>query len=302
MAAKKYILWTFLALVALAMLTGIAAVVLPSGWVDDKVMITIFIVGCYALGGLIVVVLGAMRGTDGRKQKHTLRLATTALAISLGLFIAGIWVGWRWDDYLLRPGAVALTLGIALVHRLIVRPLACDLTSFKLAKPTALTAGAITASIIAFAFINDGFGNYNELMGRILAITAIITAGTTIAAGALAFFAPKPGEDEQGTIASSIPIQIACPRCRATIDALSNKDSRCHTCKLKVRIEIQEPRCACGYLLYKLNTDHCPECGKPVPKSEQWEGNPDQLPDQLNESTVERWASDDQDQTPSSSA
>ncbi len=302
MNAKKYILWTFLACVVLAMLTGIAAVVLPRGWVDDKVMITIFIVGCYALGGLIVVVLGGMKGTDGRKQKYTLSLATTALFISLGLFITIIWIesmlNRQWEQLFWRSGAVSLTIGIAFVHRLIVRPLSCDLTSFKLAKPTALIAGAITACIIAFGFINDGFGNYDELVVRILAIAAIITAGTTIAAGALAFFAPKPGEDEQGTIASSIPIQISCPRCRATVDALSNKDSRCHICKLKVRIEIQEPRCACGYLLYKLNTDHCPECGKPVPKSEQWEGGSDQL----TEPTVERWASDDQDRTPSSSA
>ncbi len=293
MIAKKFILWTFLAFVILAMLTGIAAVVLPSGWVDDKVMITIFIVGCYALGGLVVVVLGGTKGTDGRKQRRTLHLATAALFISLGLFITGIWVGWRLDDYFLRPGAVALTLGIALVHRLMVRPLACDLTSFKLSKPTALTSGAITASITAFGFINDGFGNYDELMVRVLAIAAIITAGTTVFAGALAFFAPKPGDDEQGTFAGSIEIPISCPRCHTSIKAQSNKDARCPSCKLKVRIDIEEPRCACGYLLYQLNSDTCPECGKAVPESEQWGSA-------ASGSSAAQSASVDHDQTPSS--
>lgn len=271
---KKYILWTFLSFVALAMLTGIAAVVLPRGWVDDEVMITILIVGAYSLGGLIVVILGGNRGIDGRKQKLTLRIATTTIFISMVTFITIIWIepllNWKWENLFWRSGAVFLTVGIAFVHRLIINPLNCPLFSFKVSKRTALITGAITASIIAFGFINDGFGNFDELMVRILAISAIITAGTTIATGALAFFAPKPGEDEQGTLASSIPIDITCPRCKTTINAHTNKDSRCPTCKLHVRIEIKEPRCTCGYLLYQLQSDSCPECGKPIPTADQW--------------------------------
>ncbi|MBO6512949.1 MAG: hypothetical protein JJ974_03145 [Phycisphaerales bacterium] len=297
MVAKKYILWTFLSLVVLAMLTGIAAVVLPRGWVDDEVMITIFIVGAYSLGGLIVVVLGGNKGTDGRKQRWTLHIATATIALSMTLFITIIWIesilSWGWEQFFWKSGAVCLTIGIAFVHRLIVRPLSCALLSFRVAKRVALITGALTATIIVFAFINDGFGQYDELMVRILAISGILTAGTTIAAGALAFFAPKPGEDEEGTFASSIPIEIDCPRCQSHITARSNKESRCPTCRLQVRIEIKEPRCECGYLLYKLETDLCPECGKPIPESEQWGG-------ELNASTAAQSASDDPDQTPSS--
>jgi hypothetical protein len=292
MIHKKYILWTFLSFVALAMLAGIAAVVLPRGWVDDEIMITILIVGAYSLGGLIVVILGGIKGSSGRFQRWTLRISTTALVISMGLFITGIWVGWRYDQNFLKPGAVFLTVGIAFVHRLIISPLACPLLSFKVSKRTALITGATTAGIIAFGFINDGFGNFDQLMIRIMAISAIICAGTTIATGALAFFAPKPGEDEQGTLAPSIPIEIACPRCNTSITAHSNKDSRCPTCKLHVRIEIKEPRCTCGYLLYQLNADSCPECGKPIPTTEQWGSD-------LNESNAEQSASDDLSQTPS---
>jgi hypothetical protein len=267
---KKYILWTFLAFVALAMLTGIAAVILPRGWVDEEVMITILIVGAYSLGGLIVVILGGIKGSGGRTQRWTLRVSTAALVISMGLFITGIWVGWRWDQYFLKPGAVALSFGLTFVHRLVVCPLRCTLPVFRLCKLIALTTGAITGFIVCAAFITDGFGFYNEIMFRILAISAIVCAGTTIATGALAFFAPKPGDDEQGTLASSIPIDITCPRCNTTINAHSNKDSRCPTCKLHVRIEIKEPRCACGYLLYQLQSDSCPECGKPIPATDQW--------------------------------
>jgi len=288
---KRIILWTFLSCVALAMLTGIAAVVLPSGWVDDEVMITIILVGCYALGGLIVVVLGGTKGIDGRRQRWTLWISTTALLISLGLFIAGIWVGWRLDDQLFKWGAISITIGITFVHRLVVLPLKCNHFAFRINKLTALFTGALTGTLIAAAFLTQGFGSYDEIMFRILAISAIFTAGTTIAAGALAFFAPKPGEGEQSSYDTSFPVQIACPRCNTSIKAQANKDSRCHSCKLKVRVEIEEPRCTCGYLLYQLDSNTCPECGKAIPASEKWGG------DHTTESTAEQSASDDRDQT-----
>jgi|GEM_PF-1541694 len=290
MNLKKAVLYSFLFCVALAVLTGIAAVVLPRGWVDDEVMVTILLVGCYSLGGLIVVVLGGMKGIDGRRQRWTLAISTTALLASMGLFIAGIWVGWRWDDFFLRSGAVALTIGITFVHRLVVLPLKCNLISFRINKLTALFTGSLTGTLIATAFITEGFGMYDELMFRILAVSAIITAGSTIAAGALAFFAPKPGEDEQASFDTSLPVQITCPRCNTSLKAQSNKDSRCPSCKLKIRIEVKEPRCTCGYLLYQLNSKSCPECGKPIPTSEQWGS-------ESTESNAAQSASDDPAQT-----
>lgn len=227
-------------------------------------MITILLVGCYSLGGLIVVVLGGTKGIDGRKQRWTLRISTTTLLISLGLFITGIWVGWRFDDQFFKWGAVSITVGITFVHRLVVMPLKCNHFAFKANKLFALFTGALTGTLVSAAFITQGFGTYDELMFRILAISAILTAGTTIAAGTLAFFAPKPGEDEQSSYDTSLPVQITCPRCNNSIKAQSNKDSRCPSCKFKVRIEIKEPRCSCGYLLYQLESNTCPECGKSI--------------------------------------
>ncbi len=275
MIPKKYILWTFLTCVGLAMFTGIAAVILPNGWIEDEVMITIMIIGTYALGGLIVVVLGGVAGTDGRKQRWTFRLSTTALFLSMAIFITIIWIegmlSWDWEQVFWRSGAVSLTIGIALVHRILVTPLTSTLLSFRIAKRTALISASLTAALIAFGFINDGFGMWDDLMVRLLAISAIIGAGTTITAGALAFFATKPGEDEQASFDTSLPIDITCPRCNTSIKAQSNKDSRCPSCKLRVRIEVKEPRCTCGYLLYQLAATNCPECGKPIDQQDQWQ-------------------------------
>lgn len=270
MISKKHILWTFLTFVALAMITGIAAVVLPNGWIDDEVLITIFIVGAYSLGGILIL---------GAAPKHgqlfwTLRICAASLALSMSIFIAFVWLdsvlNYRWSPYFYKPGSIFLIIGCAAAHRLIIVPLKVPLLAFRIIKRTALISAMILVAIVTFGIIFDGFGSLDELFVRLMAIASIFVAGATIAAGAIAIFAPKPGEDEQGTLSASIPISLQCPRCDCTINAHSNKDARCPTCKLKVRIQIEEPRCLCGYLLYQLNTDTCPECGKPIPESEQW--------------------------------
>ena len=41
--------------------------------------------------------------------------------------------------------------------------------------------------------------------------------------------------------------------------------SACCKCGLKFSIEVEEEHCAkCGYSLYKVNSNTCPECGKAI--------------------------------------
>jgi hypothetical protein len=58
-------------------------------------------------------------------------------------------------------------------------------------------------------------------------------------------------------------LEICCPRC-TTRQVVAAGASKCGTCGLKFRIEIEEPRCAkCDYLLWQLPQRRCPECGTP---------------------------------------
>jgi len=297
MITKKHILWTFLSLVALAMLTGIAAVVLPSGWIDEKVLITIFIVGAYSLAGIVVVSIAPKHDTQLGKQRRTLQACTIGLALSMVLFITLLWfdswIGYQRDQYFWKPALIALVIGLAAAHRLMIVPLKNPLRSFQIVKRTTIIAASLMVALIIYGILFDGYGSFDEIAARLIAIAAIITAGSTIATGAIAIFAPKPGEDEQSSFDTSIPITLTCPRCAESIQAKSNKESRCQSCKLKVRVQIEEPRCTCGYLLYKLHSDTCPECGKPVPQSEQWGWQ------EFTESNAAQSASDDPSQTPS---
>ncbi|MCL2640156.1 MAG: hypothetical protein FWD53_04865 [Phycisphaerales bacterium] len=60
---------------------------------------------------------------------------------------------------------------------------------------------------------------------------------------------------------SSTTLYLQCPRCR-TFQDLSEGESACLSCKLKFKIEVEEPVCpTCGYNLHMLTSSRCPECG-----------------------------------------
>jgi hypothetical protein len=58
-------------------------------------------------------------------------------------------------------------------------------------------------------------------------------------------------------------LRMTCPRC-AHEQVLKVGPTRCAKCRLGLIIAITEPRCECGYLLYQLQSDVCPECGRAV--------------------------------------
>ena len=251
------------------MFAGVISMLVPTRFVDYRVMSTVTTLGAYALGGLIVV------GISG-KMRVTFRLCAGALLISMFIFVGMIWLeglfDWRWRDRILKMAAVSLFVGITLAHRLLVCPLSAPVFIAKVAKRSALIAAMLLCAIGSFGLLNEGFGKWDDLVERLAVIFAIVAAGSTFAAAALALFGPKPGDDEPGLLASSIPVSMTCPRCQAAVQAQSNRESRCSSCRLKIRIEVEEPRCGCGYLLYELESDVCPECGKGIAAEDRWRG------------------------------
>ncbi len=59
-------------------------------------------------------------------------------------------------------------------------------------------------------------------------------------------------------------ITVICPRCRRKTKVTLG-EGQCDACRLRIEINVEEPRCPeCGYLLYKLASDVCPECGTSI--------------------------------------
>jgi len=81
--------------------------------------------------------------------------------------------------------------------------------------------------------------------------------------------------------AESIPMRLVlrmtCPMCAAP-QVMSPGPSQCGACGQRLLIDIEEPRCECGYLLFRLTGDVCPECGRGVPAGVGWRNAGAQAP------------------------
>jgi len=99
----------------------------------------------------------------------------------------------------------------------------------------------------------------DDLIGMfVVAIVFLAIAGTIAVFILNKFFGIKV---KNPVTYSSTTLHLQCPRCR-TFQDLSEGESACLSCKLKFKIEVEEPVCPkCGYNLHMLTSPRCPECG-----------------------------------------
>jgi ribosomal protein L37E len=71
------------------------------------------------------------------------------------------------------------------------------------------------------------------------------------------------------TIPARIGLAMTCPRCGVE-QTFRVGAARCASCGFAMFIEFEEPRCECGYPLYQLEGQKCPECGRPIPPQMRW--------------------------------
>ena len=105
--------------------------------------------------------------------------------------------------------------------------------------------------------------------GRIIGASAVMVgAGSLAQPVMLRLAASKEGE---GAIRGRrARVSLGCPRCGAACALETNTDGACPACKLSIRVEVDEPRCSCGFLLYGLDSPACPECGAMIPEALRW--------------------------------
>ena len=112
-----------------------------------------------------------------------------------------------------------------------------------------------------------------QWVGRIVAASAVVIGAGTLAQPVLIRIAGTTPH-ESAIRGRRAKVALGCPRCDAPCELETNTDGKCSACQLSIRVEVDEPRCACGYLLFGLETASCPECGAAVPESAHWKGAP----------------------------
>ena len=108
---------------------------------------------------------------------------------------------------------------------------------------------------------------------RIVAASAVVIGAGTLAQPVLIRIAGAAPQ-ESAIRGRRAKVALGCPRCGTRCELETNTDAKCAACQLAIRVEVDEPRCACGYLLFGLETSTCPECGAAVPESLHWKGAP----------------------------
>lgn len=114
----------------------------------------------------------------------------------------------------------------------------------------------------------------NWMLGFTIAVTGMIVTVMAVLGTIIVPVAAHGRANRDNTAVESIErrlrIELECPKCRQPQEVPTGSP-RCRTCRAWLTVEVEEPRCACGYLLYQLSGDYCPECGASIPAELRWD-------------------------------
>lgn len=200
----------------------------------------------------------AVVGAAGALAAGLLRLVLGEAALASSL--AGI---------LLRAGAIAAAAGAATQAVMAMWGLELDALWVRGVRGFAVAAiAAIFLLVVCLALVallpEDELRRYGYIFVGV-AIFAVglggALASAIVASSARATMARRGRRGE--SIAESIRLECDCPRCGAARAAPTGV-SACPRCRFAIFVEIEEPRCACGYSLFALRGTTCPECGRAI--------------------------------------
>lgn len=267
MRLKTTILWTMISSLSAAALLGIIAIILPDlVGSDEEVLITTLLLGLYSLPALACsVVIG--RG----RLRIVMWVGVAAAPLAWMVWLPQIWAnpwswGRGWDELLVKTGFSLTFLALWAAHLGLLSMLRLNRASFHWTRLGTLALAALMVVIGTPAL----WAEYDEdLFNRLLAVLAILVGCGTLVTPILALLEVMQRKASHESIPMDVRVELKCPRCGAEQE-LQAGGARCSGCGLRIDVRIEEPRCACGYLLYHLSADQCPECGRPVTAEQAW--------------------------------
>ncbi len=240
------------------------AVVLPMTWrTNESVLITCLLVGAFSVPAFCCALVL-------RKQRLVplMWASVISLAIALALWLVLVWVNFdrTVEMWIIRSGIIANTIGVWGAHFGLLSLF--QLTgrySKHVRNATYFFASLLALFILAAVIIEPE----SEIYFRALLLLIIFTVCGTLITPTLTVIELVKSRASHGSVPSKVNIELTCPRCGSHQD-IKPGNARCRNCSLRINIELEEPRCTCGYLLYRLQGETCPECGKTIPEIDRW--------------------------------
>jgi hypothetical protein len=239
---------------------GLLAMIIQShsGRLADRALQTALSVALFSLTSL-----GCAIAWERDRWRVVAVIGIGCSVLSVPLYLLGIWVRWGWPHWeiIFRTMVIMATWCILLSH-LSLLALARSKRGWRWTlRWTRVCAVLLGLGISAMVIIDPSFPMADVYL-RLLGGLAILTAFGTVCVPILHKLGGIPAGDE--LVTTPLTLTITCPRCTQSQQVTAGR-SRCRGCGLKFRIEIEEAVCAkCGYALYMLTSDRCPECGTPL--------------------------------------
>jgi hypothetical protein len=171
-------------------------------------------------------------------------------------------------ERLLRVGGTLATVTIAAV-------LASQLLVFETDRAPLRWAGRVLAgNVVLLAagtlvlYWTTAWMRFVEVVGAISTIWGLGTLAALVGLWVLVRMQSSRRPTAE-SVSLEFRLRLTCPHCHSE-QALPAGLARCGNCRKVLRIEVEEPRCACGYLLFRLEGDLCPECGLTIPEAQRW--------------------------------
>jgi len=266
----------FLATIGAAVLSGLAfifGIVRQERWLLS---------GFILAGGCLLVFVQAWVADRGR-HRAWMRVGMVAAALATAAGIASLWLastplGRSAGELALRAGLASLALAVWTAWG--------GVLTFSRATGAAIapvrwgTFALISAwgTIAVLACIDPdtaeqfvGLVVSPDWFARALGASAVVSLAGTIAQPILVLLARRAAQSSDPRLGDRhLAVEVRCPRCGAMPAIEANTDALCPGCRLSIRVVVDEPRCACGFLLYRLEGSSCPECGKGVADALRW--------------------------------
>jgi hypothetical protein len=265
----------FLAAIAIGMCLGLLFIL---GLVDDERPLATSVVIAAACLVTFMTAVAIDNGRFPRWMRAGARIAWLAGAGWIVVVWVGDAVGWSSIEPALRAlGALTFLSawtaisGMTLLARsggapaAAVRWIAFSLLTAWLLVGLASMASPLLAEHVLFRVIGE------RVVARAAAASAVLFLGCSITQPVLIRLARTAHDHTDPRLADRhVAVRVRCPRCGHEADVAANTAAACGGCRLLLRVEFEEPRCACGFLIYRLEAPNCPECGRGIPDALRW--------------------------------
>ncbi len=271
MQLRKTFLWSMIACLGLAALLGIAAIVMPRSGPDEEIIWSVSLFAVFSVVALLCAVV-----LERKRAVTPMWAGLGSATVAMLLWLVLIWFHRRmsWD---LRETvgmiAVSFTIGgvLAAQSGLLSLPRLDDRRANYVRRGTIGVSVFLAVYGLILIWWFDSIDRIidAEVLIRTVGVLVILAACGTVVTPILWRMQGVRHAGGGGAVPLTVAVNIVCPRCRSD-QCLKTGERSCTKCGLRIKIEVEEPRCACGYLLHKLENNRCPECGRAIDERDRW--------------------------------